>query len=276
MPLFFILSGYFFEKSLNRHGVISMFVIKLKTIIYPFILWSLIQTSVEVFFSSFTNKSLDSSEILLSLIYPRSVFWFLFALFFINTLNLLLKVLFKDHYLWVSFIIYLIFSIGLYDLGVFNKTFSNIVYFNVGILLCRSRNYIDRFDFNIYVLISTIILFFLSQFLLQINFDFIFIVDVISALLGASLVIQISIFLDRKMSENWLKEVGQKSMGIFLTHLLFTVGIRIFLFKILHIDNVFLHVLLGSIGGIFLSVLFYNITTKYKMTLWLFKFPLKK
>ena len=43
MPLFFFLSGLFFIESLARRGRIGLLANKLDTLIYPYILWSLLQ-----------------------------------------------------------------------------------------------------------------------------------------------------------------------------------------------------------------------------------------
>ncbi len=59
MPLFFFLSGLFFYNSLLKYGGIKLIKNKIDTIIYPYIIWSIIQGLIEVFLSSYTNG--DSS-----------------------------------------------------------------------------------------------------------------------------------------------------------------------------------------------------------------------
>jgi len=48
MPLFFFLSGLFFLHSLERRGPGALTANKIDTIVYPYVLWSLIQGLTEV------------------------------------------------------------------------------------------------------------------------------------------------------------------------------------------------------------------------------------
>jgi fucose 4-O-acetylase-like acetyltransferase len=79
MPLFFFLSGLFFFRSLNRRGPAVLAANKLDTILYPYILWSLIQGLTEVGLARYTTGSATLSEVL-ALWNPRVQFWFLYAL----------------------------------------------------------------------------------------------------------------------------------------------------------------------------------------------------
>jgi fucose 4-O-acetylase-like acetyltransferase len=54
MPLFFFLSGLFFYDSLVKRGKTGLVVNKIDTIVYPFIVWSLLQGVVEVVLSNRT------------------------------------------------------------------------------------------------------------------------------------------------------------------------------------------------------------------------------
>ncbi|MDR1897827.1 MAG: acyltransferase family protein, partial [Prevotellaceae bacterium] len=56
MPLFFVLSGLFFKRSLDKYKANGLFVEKCKSLVYPYIIWSLFQTGVEILLSNFTNK----------------------------------------------------------------------------------------------------------------------------------------------------------------------------------------------------------------------------
>src|SRR5690554_6514824 len=55
MPLFFFLSGLFFYDSLMKRGTGGLIVNKVDTIVYPFIVWSLLQGFFEVALSNYTN-----------------------------------------------------------------------------------------------------------------------------------------------------------------------------------------------------------------------------
>ena len=60
MPLFFFLSGLFFEGSLQRNGSERFVFSKLDTLIYPYVLWSFLQGGIEVALSSLTNGNKEN------------------------------------------------------------------------------------------------------------------------------------------------------------------------------------------------------------------------
>jgi fucose 4-O-acetylase-like acetyltransferase len=84
MPLFFVLSGLFFRKSMDKYNPKGFVIEKCKTLLYPYIIWSLLQTGIEIILSNFTNTKVELNSLFTCLIIPRDQFWFLFALFFIN------------------------------------------------------------------------------------------------------------------------------------------------------------------------------------------------
>ncbi|HAQ24881.1 MAG TPA: acyltransferase, partial [Pseudomonas sp.] len=75
MPLFFFLSGLFFYDSLVKRGTGGLIVNKVDTIVYPFIVWSLLQGFLEVILSNYTNGNVTVAEVLSLLWSPRAQFW---------------------------------------------------------------------------------------------------------------------------------------------------------------------------------------------------------
>src|SRR4051794_38320050 len=64
MPLFFFLAGLFFHDSLTRRGRLGLIVNKVDTIVYPYIVWSLLQGFCEMALSSYTNGHVTVGEVL--------------------------------------------------------------------------------------------------------------------------------------------------------------------------------------------------------------------
>jgi fucose 4-O-acetylase-like acetyltransferase len=89
MPLFFFLSGLFFQSSLRRHGAGGMISSKIGTLLWPYLVWSLLQGAIEVLLSSHTNHPITWHEVL-ALWDPRAQFWFLMALFIVFVVATLL------------------------------------------------------------------------------------------------------------------------------------------------------------------------------------------
>lgn len=81
MPLFFLLAGMNMPRGLSK-GWKSYMTGRLLTVAYPYVLWSLLQGSVMVVMSAFTNGKANFSDMLTIGWKPMSQFWFLYVLLF--------------------------------------------------------------------------------------------------------------------------------------------------------------------------------------------------
>ncbi|HFZ2131086.1 TPA: acyltransferase family protein, partial [Klebsiella pneumoniae] len=81
MPLFFFLSGLFLMKSLQVRGLPYFIFNKVDTILYPYLIWSVIQGLTEFLLSKYTNGNVRLSDVFALLWHPRAQFWFLYSLF---------------------------------------------------------------------------------------------------------------------------------------------------------------------------------------------------
>ncbi|HCD5421665.1 TPA: acyltransferase family protein, partial [Klebsiella pneumoniae] len=88
--LFFFLSGLFFIKSIEKKGKLLLFIDKFKTIAYPYLVWSLLQGTIEVLLSRFTNSKTSFTDLLMLFSHPRAQFWFLYALLMIFVLSIII------------------------------------------------------------------------------------------------------------------------------------------------------------------------------------------
>ncbi|SEO26948.1 Fucose 4-O-acetylase [Mucilaginibacter gossypiicola] len=276
MPLFFILSGYFFVKSFLKRGAADFTVNKLETIIYPYVVWSLIQTFIEIRLSAYTNNHTKASELFTCLYLPRSQFWFLFALFFINILNVLL---FKISVKWgafLSIIIWWAYYFLNYKVPVFDKALLNLLYFTAGILLSQYNHVCNLIIKNSYLFAANLLVFAASLYV-YFNFPQTSWYNLIIPQLSGSFVIM---YLSEKMTYrsgfSFLEYLGVNSLVIYLVHMLAGNGTRIFLAKILHVNNSIVHIVLGTLMGILIPLAVLNIASKTKYLSWLFKFPLLK
>lgn len=111
MPLFFFLSGLFFTQSLDKKGKTRFVISKIDTIVYPYVIWSLLQGMVEVLLSRYTNNPANLGDILSLFTHPRAQFWFLYALFMVFILATLLYR--KETYRYLLPVL-IVISAGLY------------------------------------------------------------------------------------------------------------------------------------------------------------------
>lgn len=91
MPLFFLVSGMFFEKSVLRDGASTSILKRCETLLYPLLLWSWIMAAFLLFAGAFTTRdAISPMEALLFPFPPKDIFWFLWALFVIQVVCMLL------------------------------------------------------------------------------------------------------------------------------------------------------------------------------------------
>ena len=92
MPLFFVLAGLFFERSLLRTPVASFVRSRAIRLLYPFLLWTYLFAAFKVCAGSLANNSLEWRDMLFSPLPPKWHFWFLWSLFLIELAAIGLKV----------------------------------------------------------------------------------------------------------------------------------------------------------------------------------------
>jgi len=268
MPLFFALSGMFFERSLSKTTPASFVKSKLQTVLYPFIVWSLIQTSIEVLFSSQTNKGIPINDLFTCLIMPRSVYWFLFALFFINIINVIVFTLAPKYGLLISSLIWLLFFIFKPDLSSFTKTFFNLIYFNFGILLSQQKTVFKNILEKKIWMILLFGTFVIAEYLYLTLGKNYWLNALLPAAVGTLLVMQLSFRWVGTKSSYFITFLGKNSMTIFLMHIIFTSGIRIVLQRVFHVESIVVYILVTTLSGIFIPLIFkYMISYKPQLNL---------
>ncbi len=85
MPLFFVLAGLQVDRSISK-GRAPFLTNKLRTIAYPYILWSLFQGTVQLLSHGFLNSPRSPWSLATILWRPIAQFWFLYVLFLCHLL----------------------------------------------------------------------------------------------------------------------------------------------------------------------------------------------
>lgn len=255
MPLFFFLSGLFFPASWQRRGSLGLIRNKVDTIVYPYVVWSLIQGVVEVALSRYTNRQTTLAEILSFPWHPRQQFWFLYALFFVfviaciayrwlpprwRPLILLLAVVafvFKDHVPRLITMYYLA---------------ANSVFFFIAAALPRLADKTYRIGTSAFVACLLAFAAVQAMFVLArstlpqpwFNADLL-----IVGMVSIACVIAASSWSSQRGGA-WLALLGRHSLAIFLMHTLAASGVRIILHKFAGNDDLVLHLVLGTLIGL--------------------------
>jgi fucose 4-O-acetylase-like acetyltransferase len=264
MPLFFFLSGLFFYSSLEKRGAVRMVASKVDTILYPYVVWSLIQGCIEVLLSRWTNGHITLSEVLNLFWRPRAQFWFLYALFFISLICTAVFVRVPQRRAgWVTVLAALLFlvDIGVRDLPLYGYIRNFGVYFVAGIYFNSIKDWLLRNQGKL--LLPALLLFLGGQYLFhrvwQLNWSMRGAEGLALAVVSIAFVCLLCMTLASRLPPvPWLRMLGTYSMVIFLMHTLAAAGCRIALKSILHVQNYELHLALGWTAGILLPMLAYR------------------
>ena len=297
MPLFFIVSGFFVAKSLQKRGLSSFVATKARTIIYPYFLWGFIQISLQLVFSSYVNADKEQMHYIYLLYSPRQVgqFWYLYALFNVAVLYVLVKILLKVP-VWLN----VLFGLVMYLISAYIFQHNINVWFLSDILhyyiFFAIGDWVSFFINNApnekYMKSSKILMLVLFPFLalqawyLYLNlqhplphYDYaeyhLPILFLLIALVGCTFIILLSNQLEKRNALQWLRVLGEHSLYIYVAHVVVMAGLRIFLMHVLHINNLPVLLLSGIISGLIIPVWMYKLAKKANME-WLFALKEKK
>ena len=260
MPAFFLLSGLFAMHSARRPA--GEFIMhKLRTIAYPYLLWSVLQSSLQLLMKGSTTNTLTITDILKIPVYPQMQFWFLFALFYIFLLFIFLKQLTSSRtvFLGTGILLFILFHQGC---GVGSVAFTYLsryfIYFAIGIS-CSDFLLLHGIE----KLPGRVVLFFSVLLLLAVSFVTPYPSNVSHALVRAwegplvalpgtffILSVALLLFSVSKAVSNVLVFLGNRSLEIFVAHTIFAAGFRIVLLRIAGVDSVIVHVLGGTAVGL--------------------------
>jgi fucose 4-O-acetylase-like acetyltransferase len=278
MPLFFIASGMFLSGSLEKKGLDGYNKSRLKTILYPMMIWSLIQLTLQIMMNGQTNISYEPSDYISLIFDPRETgqFWYLNALFFVGALYAILKVkmnISSPKQLLVGLVMYgtvaILRSEGLY-LGFVMDILQFYLFFAIGdnvSAMLKNKN-----NFNTYaspfILLLLIPLFILIQYnFTEINIAMksnyyvehnmpLFYLTV--ALVGCALSMNISFILAKLKQLKFLTTIGYHSIHIYCMQIIAMAGTRMILLKYFKINDVPLLTSLILCAGILLPILAYK------------------
>jgi fucose 4-O-acetylase-like acetyltransferase len=277
MPLFFFLSGLFFLPSLQKRSYFALMRGKVDSILFPYVLWSLLQGGIEYGLSSYTNGKVGLDEIFALFWQPRAQFWFLYTLF--GTFAIAGILYWKNSAAWTGAMLVLSIAIQLYglapvDLFLFNSFAQYFVFFALGVSAAPLVARLDGLRPGVLALIA---LAFIAEQVIYLEQP-VGARDVAGNLIGLGLAVSgIAATLAAsqgfaRLNWNWLAYIGRHSMEIYLIHILASSGARIGLQKGLDVTDASLHLAIGMLFGIGVPLLVVYAARRGGIT-WLFTAP---
>ncbi len=264
MELFFFLSGMFVLQSIKKRCWASFLADKIRTILYPYFLWSLIYAFVFFLIPNTSNRlTLNAIDVVQIWHQPIFHFWFLHSLFVCQFLFLLFSRNKSSRLflLAISLMLY-VFSKEMIVIEMFNDY---LLFFMLGFVFQELNS--DRCDllFNstrclvgsllVWAVLYYITLFYYSSFAIN------FFVS-ISAII---FVISLSFALASKKRFPIILTLGMYSFPIYLVHYLAGTAARNILLKLLHVSSSWIHIPVGLIVAFAVPVIIYHLSQKTKL-----------
>lgn len=270
VPLFFICSGYLYQKNSTvttlkqwKENVLR----KALNLGVPYVVFSLVTYLLKALFQDSVNTENSGGLLHTLLLDPISPYWYLYVLFFLFVLVPTLK---GKKAAWIVFgislLIYPFQHFGWIDEVYFLQgVLHRAVWFLLGMVLSF---YSQKFRFTIRYFLVTLLLFPFSfwGFQTETTYSVWILYSLLLGLLGCFFIIEGALWLSNKVSDKMIQFSRKNTLPIFLMHTIFAAGIRSILVK-LGITNLGIHVLLGISGSIILPVIAAEMMQRFK---WLY------
>jgi fucose 4-O-acetylase-like acetyltransferase len=253
MPLFFFLAGLFVERSVQKSA--ARFVVdKLQSIAYPYAVWYAIQGSIALAFSSTANASVTPDYLVSR--FPGggyAQFWFLYTLFWIMMMFYGLRRLSlgRAPMLVASLVMYAAspsLSAVWYPLGSAGQ---NFMYVCLGAVLPMQRWIVGLRAAPPALLGTTAavsggLIVTAAPYHLHV---YLFVAPVLAAI-GITGTIAAALLAERSGACAWIRRLGSLTLPIYLAHIVFAAATRLFLERVLRVEDLWTHVILGCAIGL--------------------------
>ncbi len=276
VPLFFICSGYFYQKysKVNSFSTWRRNICKKLIVLgIPYFTFSTITVVLKIIFSNSVNN--QASGLLNTLfVSPASPYWYLYSLFFIFFVTPTFS---RKTFAYFSICIALLFKIYAIVMGgssvyAISTIFKNEIWFVFGMYLwvIDFKSILERCN-SLYLGVLLLIVFLglsVVIFLYKISNG---IVDFMVGIIACLAILMIMSGCKKSKLSKCRINMAQYTFPIFLMHTIFAAPTRIVLLKV-GIQNIFLHILFGLAASIIGPIIAAKVMIKFKM-LEIFLYP---
>lgn len=274
MAVFFILSGVFLSRSLNKQPTGTVLRKKASQLLYPYLLWTVIFITIQILLSKYTNSDRTYKDYLYIVTQPRNLdqMWYLLALFNTSVLYILLYPKLKDKpmaNLGLALGLHL-FSYLIRDYSLFSDICYYYIFLIIGTIVSKHIQKVNEWPVK-KLLINLLILapFFIfgqleylklrpGNFAMMLPFLLIILVACSFFIIFCRLIYNIKL-------TRFLLLIGKNSLYIYIMHLLIISSYRIFVLKFTGITNPYFMVFSSLVLGVSMPILIYSIGKKWGM-----------
>jgi fucose 4-O-acetylase-like acetyltransferase len=270
MPFFFLLSGLLLKERLEKRqdGPKALIVSSIPKLLYPCFLWSYIQLAVIYSLGKLVNTPIELGwiDLVSPLWAPPSQFWFLYVLFVLQAIAAV-TLSFSNGIVLASIALLLRMTVPFLLLSGTMLSIAQFAPFYVaGVLVGpRMKNWPSLIKhpalLALGLLAATVFAAVLSD---RSGAGYWSAYALPASIMGTIALLALAA-VPRISTNSTLNLLGQRSLTIFLAHVLFVAGTRIFLVKLLHIDAAWIVLPLAVLAGLAGPVLLYIVAVRCRL-----------
>lgn len=278
MPLFFALAGYNAFTSLQKRQDADFAKGRMWSLAYPYVIWSIFQWGVLTLMASYVNMPLEDDLPTILLFHPLSQFWFLYVLIACNVLLIAFR---RPVWLLVSAAVFLLVIstpmpgkplVGYWPLVGMHFIFFALAYaaHSCPKLLTCCQNFLSKINTSfpkLLALASIASIAFIANIIIGLALvpeAPVSLLMLPASAIGIAVTIILAAYLNQTRAAAALAWLGQRSLGIFVMHILVTAASRIALTK-LGITNVPALLLLGTTAAIVAPVIAWEVLARLRL-----------
>jgi len=287
MPLFFIFSGIFTALTLSSKSFKAIAWNKFNLLFYPYVIWSIIQITLQIIFSDYTHSDGTYRDYLYILYQPKRLahFWYLPALFNATIVFVLIKSKFKisPNYHLLLGVLFFLLAPFINNISIMSNWMRFYIFLVIGDTLSHyilKREVQEQLKKAAYFL-AFIPIFIIAQFYyfnvigvrslendsatFQINYvSYIFreLGFLTISLIGCTTFILLAFLIEKWNRWKWLRIVGFHSLYIYIMHVIVVGFIRIIFLRFFGVDNYLVLLLTAIVFGVTVPIIFYNLVGK--------------
>jgi fucose 4-O-acetylase-like acetyltransferase len=213
MPAFFFVSGVFLNKSVEKRGMLHFTLGKLRTILYPYILWTCVYLLASVLFSRFMLQTTPSFHTFLYNLATGEGGWFLPSLFFCLMLGMLGRRVSKPFFFLLT--IAALFWMPTTSISFVDRGICELPFLTLGMWIGNAYTQFERLSRPAAALTSASLGFGLGMMTLRFSLDVGFIFLAFGTL-GTLLLLLAATVVGHSALARGLAWIGQASFGVFL------------------------------------------------------------
>jgi fucose 4-O-acetylase-like acetyltransferase len=272
MPAFFFIAGLFVRNSLTKRGGKRFTIDKLKTILYPYLVFSIISVALEPLIGRFKSGTTPFHwNVFLRSIADGEAEWFLFVLF----ICLMLALLTAQVPSWLRFLIAVLAAlIPPFGPQFINQVLREFCFLAAGMWVGTSIQHLERIRLAMAAVGLTLLVMFqvtiIHLYGRAVLWQWIFILLGLTGTAGLFLLAKL---LDKHRFGDGLAWVGRASLGVFLMSAFAQGATREVLLRVFHTREFWMQLLLPTLFATVLPAIVWYQQDRWHLG-WLFRWPL--